>query len=192
MTTNNDASTFVTVRKGGVNVLYLVGAQRIGGGPGTEQRFVRAALAQSPDIIVERRLLNYQPMELDLKEELAHGKFDVVILDDVDAQALNMASWQALADRVHAGVGLMMTGGYHSFGPGGFRETPLADVLPLSIGPAQRQNFGDALRSDVQLPPRCGCGRRRHWARGIRSCKSARPAIRTRRGSRSRRSMVQI
>ena len=153
VTTNNDASTFVTVRKGGVNVLYLVGAQRIGGGPGTEQRFVRAALAQSPDIIVERRLLNYQPTELDLHEELQHGKFDVVILDDVDAQALNIASWQALADRVHAGVGLMMTGGYHSFGPGGFRETPLADVLPLSIGPAQRQNFGDALRNDVQLPP---------------------------------------
>jgi uncharacterized membrane protein len=152
VTTNNEASTFVTVRKGGVNVLYLVGAQRIGGGPGTEQRFVRAALAQSPDIVVERRLLNYQPAELDLRELLAHGKFDVVILDDVDAQALSQASWQALADRVRKGAGLMMTGGYHSFGPGGFRETPLADVLPLNIGPAQRQNFGDALRTDVQLP----------------------------------------
>jgi uncharacterized membrane protein len=152
VTTNNETSTFVTVRKGGVNVLYLVGAQRIGGGPGTEQRFVRAALAQSPDIIVERRLLNYQPMELDVKDQLEHGKYDVVILDDVDAQALNAASWQALANRVHTGAGLMMTGGYHSFGPGGFRETPLADTLPLNIGPAQRQNFGDALRTDVQLP----------------------------------------
>jgi uncharacterized membrane protein len=153
VTTNNESSTFVTVRRGGVNVLYLVGAQRIGGGPGTEQRFVRAALAQSPDIVVERRLLSYQPIELDLRDALQHGKFDVVILDDVDAQALNHESWQALADRVHSGVGLMMTGGYHSFGPGGFRDTPLADVLPLNIGPAQRQNFGDALRSDVQLPP---------------------------------------
>ena len=61
VTTNNEASTFVTVRKGGINVLYLVGAKRIGGGPGPEQRFVRAALAQSPDIVVERRLLNYEP-----------------------------------------------------------------------------------------------------------------------------------
>jgi uncharacterized membrane protein len=153
VTTNNEASTFVTVRKGGVNVLYLVGAQRIGGGPGAEQRFVRAALAQSPDIIVARRLLNYQPPQLDMREELAHGKFDVVILDDVDAQALNEESWKALADRVRAGTGLMMTGGYHSFGPGGFRETPLVDVLPVNFGPAQRQNFGDALRTDVQLPP---------------------------------------
>ena len=61
VTTNNEVSTFVTVRAGGINVLYLVGAKRIGGGPGQEQRFVRAALAQSPDIVVERRLINYEP-----------------------------------------------------------------------------------------------------------------------------------
>ena len=74
-----------------------------------------------------------------------------MILDDVDARALSLASWQALAERVRGGAGLMMTGGYHSFGPGGFRETPLADVLPIDIGPAQRQNFDEPLRTDVQL-----------------------------------------
>ena len=42
VTTNNEVSTFVTVRAGGINVLYLVGTKRIGGGPGPEQRFVRA------------------------------------------------------------------------------------------------------------------------------------------------------
>ncbi|MEX2186995.1 MAG: glutamine amidotransferase, partial [Pirellulales bacterium] len=151
VTTNNEASTFVTVRKGGVNVLYLVGAKRIGGGPGPEQRFVRAALAQSPDIVVERRLLNYQPAEVDLREVFQKGDVDVVILDDVDARALSLSSWQALAELVRGGAGLMMTGGYHSFGPGGFRETPLADVLPIDIGPAQRQSFDEPLRTDVQL-----------------------------------------
>ncbi len=152
VTTNNEASTFVTVRKGGVNVLYLVGAKRIGGGAGPEQRFVRAALAQSPDIVVERRLLNYQPAEVDLRDVFQNGDFDVVILDDVDARALSLSSWQTLAERVRGGVGLMMTGGYHSFGPGGFRATPLADVLPLDIGPAERQNFDEPPRTDVQLP----------------------------------------
>ena len=152
VTTNNEASTFVTVRKGGVNVLYLVGAKRIGGGPGPEQRFVRAALAQSPDIVVERRLLNYQPAEVDLREVFQKGDVDVVILDDVDARALSLSSWQALAELVRGGAGLMMTGGYRSFGPGGFRETPLADILPIDIGPAQRQSFDEPLRTDVQLP----------------------------------------
>lgn len=151
VTTNNEASTFVTVRKGGINVLYLAGAKRIGGGPGPEQRFVRAALAQSPDIVVERRLFNYQPPEVDLRDVFESGDFDVVILDDVDARALSLASWQALAEMVRGGAGLMMTGGFHSFGPGGFRETPLADVLPIDIGPAQRQGFDEPLREDVQI-----------------------------------------
>lgn len=151
VTTNNEASTFVSVRKGGINVLYLAGAKRIGGGTGPEQRFVRASLAQSPDIVVERRLLNYQPPEIDLRDVFKSGDFDVVILDDVDARALSLASWQSLAEMVRGGAGLMMTGGFHSFGPGGFRETPLADVLPIDIGPAQRQGFDEPLREDVQL-----------------------------------------
>ena len=70
----------------------------------------------------------------------------------MDVQGLSPESWQAVAERVRNGAGLMMIGGYHSFGPGGFRESPLGDVLPINIGPAQRQGFGDALRQDVQLP----------------------------------------
>ncbi len=151
VTTNNDVSTFVTVRAGGINVLYLVGTKRVGGGPGQEQRFVRAALGQSPDIVVERRLINYEPPEVDLVDAIRDAKPDVIILDDVDARGLNAASWKALAERVRAGAGLMMLGGYHSFGPGGFRDTPLADVLPINLGPAQRQGFGEPLREDVHL-----------------------------------------
>ncbi|HEX4413339.1 MAG TPA: glutamine amidotransferase [Lacipirellulaceae bacterium] len=160
VTTNNEVSTFVTVRPGGINVLYLVGTQRIGGGPGQEQRFVRASLAQSPDIVISRRLINYQPPGADITDVIGHGKGghtsspepDVTIVDNVDVQGLNDASWKAIADRVQHGMGLLMTGGYHSFGPGGYRGSPLADVLPMEIGPAQRQDFNEALRQDVQLP----------------------------------------
>jgi uncharacterized membrane protein len=151
VTTNNEASTFVTVRTGGIRVLYLVGAKRIGGGPGPEQRFVRAALARSPDIVVERRLINYDPPGADLVDVIRDGDYDVVILDDVDLQGLSPQSWQTLANRVEQGAGLMMLGGYHSFGPGGFRDSPLADVLPINLGPAQRQSFGEPLRQDVHL-----------------------------------------
>ena len=48
-------------RPAGSTCCIWSGAKRIGGGPGPEQRFVRAALAQSPDIVVERRLINYDP-----------------------------------------------------------------------------------------------------------------------------------
>ena len=152
VTTNNEVSTFVTVRAGGIKVLYLVGAKRIGGGPGPEQRFVREALARSPDIVIERRLINYEPLAVDLVETIRNGEFDVVIVDDVDVQGLSQASWQLIADRVRRGMGFAMLGGYHSFGPGGFRDTPLDDVLPINIGPAQRQIFGEPVRKDVHLP----------------------------------------
>jgi uncharacterized membrane protein len=152
VTTNNEVSTFVTVRAGGIKVLYLVGAKRIGGGPGPEQRFVRDALARSPDIVVERRLITYEPLAVDLSETIRNGDFDVVIVDDVDVQGLSQASWQLIADRVRRGMGLAMLGGYHSFGPGGFRDTPLDDVLPINMGPAQRQSFDEPVRKDVHLP----------------------------------------
>ena len=151
VTTNNEVGTFVTVRAGGINVLYLDGAKRIGGGPGPEQHRVRGALARSPDIAIERRFINYKPMNVELRSQIRDGGFDVFILDDVDAQGLSLASWQALADRVRQGAGLMMVGGYHSFGPGGFADNPLDDVLPIDIGPAQRQQFGEAPRKDVHV-----------------------------------------
>jgi hypothetical protein len=151
VTTNNEQSTFVTVRAGGINVLYLVGAKRVGGGPSQEQRFVRAALAQSPDVVVERRLIAYDPPGVDLVEEIRDGEFDVVIVEDVDYSGLSAASWQAIAERVRRGMGIGMLGGYHSFGPGGFRDTPIGNLLPIDIGPAQRQAFGEALREDIHL-----------------------------------------
>lgn len=151
ITTNNEASTFVTVREGGIKVLYLYGASRIGGAGGVEQAFVPRTIDESPDIIVTRKLFNYTRPQEDLRRELQPGSYDVVILSNVDKDALNGESWQALAEMVRGGTGLLMGGGYHSFGPGGFRNTPLARVLPLEIGLAERQNFRDALRQDVHV-----------------------------------------
>ena len=65
-----------------------------------------------------------------------------------------------------------MIGGYHSFGPGGFRDTPLADVLPIDIGPAQRQSFGEPLRKDVHLPGPVRMRPAAPLGRAIQSCKS--------------------
>ncbi|MGI9454981.1 MAG: glutamine amidotransferase [Aeoliella sp.] len=151
ITTNNEASTFVTVREGGIKVLYLIGATRIGGGPGIEQRFVRSTLAESPDLLVTRRPFNYRRSRIDFREELQPDNYDVVMLDNVDKDALNKDSWQALADMVRGGTGLYMGGGHHSFGPGGFRTSPLAGVLPIDIGPAEKQNFRETLRKDVHI-----------------------------------------
>ncbi len=155
VTSNNVQSTFVSVLKGGVNVLYLVGATRIGGGPSVEPRFIRSALAAHADINVRYELLNYRKQRLDIRATLAgeeaNGKFDVFLLGDVDVTALNNASWDAMADAIDGGAGLAMLGGFHSFGPGGFRGSALDDLLPVRMGRAERQNFGEPPRQDMHL-----------------------------------------
>jgi uncharacterized membrane protein len=50
---------------------------------------------------------------------------------------------------VKQGTGLYMGGGFHSFGPGGFRTTPISPLLPIEIGPAENQNFDEPIREDM-------------------------------------------
>ncbi|TWT85790.1 hypothetical protein Pla123a_05970 [Posidoniimonas polymericola] len=151
LTSNNAQATFVTVREGGVRVLYLTGAKRIGGEPGVEQRFVRGSLAASPDIVVTRRKLDYDPERESLTRLLDANDYDVYLLDDVDADALDAATWEEIAECVRQGAGLMMTGGHHSFGPGGHDSSPLTPVLPVTPGRLERQRFGEPLRTDMHL-----------------------------------------
>jgi len=148
---NNVQSTFVSVLKGGVKVLYLAGASRIGGHPGVEPRFVRAALAAHADLSVRYELLNYRIPRLDLRAALKEGNYDVYLLGDVDVNALNLASWKKIAVEVDRGAGLAMLGGFHSFGPGGYRGSPLAPILPIVMGRAERQNFDEPPRPDMHV-----------------------------------------
>jgi hypothetical protein len=41
---------------------------------------------------------------------------------------------QQLRERVRNGAGLIMVGGYHSLGPGGYAGTPLEETLPVFLG----------------------------------------------------------
>ncbi|MCG8450878.1 MAG: glutamine amidotransferase [Pirellulales bacterium] len=152
VTANNEQSTFVSVLKGGVNVLYLAGASRIGGHPGIEPRFILSALQAHADLNVRYELLNYRQTKLDLHATLEEGKYDVYLIADVDVNALNSLTWKKIAQDVDRGAGLAMLGGFHSFGPGGFRGSALAPVLPIVMGRAERQNFGEPPRQDMHVP----------------------------------------
>ena len=146
--TNNAISTFVTVLKGGVNVLYLEGAPRF------EQKFIRIALDGAPDIQVQWRGLRGGPQgeaDADRRTWFVPGRFDVFILGDVDADLFARDELAELRKAVDAGAGLIMIGGYHSFGPGGYSETPLAGVLPVAMDRLERQ-LGDIPREDRHQP----------------------------------------
>jgi uncharacterized membrane protein len=126
---NNELSTFVTVLKGGLNVLYLEGELRV------EQRFLRRALDSSPNIHVDYRYFDqYNEKEargIDLSREFAKGTYDVVILGDIDSLVFRPQDLEALRDRVREGTGLLTLGGFHAYWLGGFNKTPLVQVLPF-------------------------------------------------------------
>ncbi len=150
---NNERSSFVTVLDGGLNVLYVEGALRV------EQRFLRQSLDASPDINVDYLRLDARrpnqradSVNQKLTEGLKPGKYNAIILGDVDSLAFQKGELQAIRDCVSAGTGLIMLGGFHTFGPGGYAGTPLEDVLPVRMDRFERQQLDDPVRADLHLP----------------------------------------
>ncbi len=128
---NNQISTFVTVLSGGLNVLYLRGPNF-----SWDYRYLGGAIGKSPDIQIEFVLLR-RPAEGDVSgiadAEFAPGRYNVYILSDIAADYFTPRQHKLLADAVKKGAGFMMLGGRSSFGPGGWGETELAEILPAEV-----------------------------------------------------------
>lgn len=148
-TTNNRLSTFVQVLKGGLSVLYMEGALRV------EQKFIRRALDSSPDIKVD--YVRVDPSDpktrpADLIDRFKPGRYDVYMLGDIDATAFKGDELVELAKCVSRGAGLIMLGGFQSFGAGGYGATPLAKLLPVGMDRLERQQPDEPLRTDLHWP----------------------------------------
>ncbi|REJ69792.1 MAG: hypothetical protein DWQ31_03135 [Planctomycetota bacterium] len=151
---NNELPTFLTVREGGIRVLYLQGEYR------REQTFLRRALAKSPDIEVELRTLHTRNRDRwpvrGLTELFQPDAFDVYIIGDVDSDAFSRQDLRLLRDTVRDHqAGLIMLGGWHTFWPGGYQNTPLFGVLPLAVDrdldDRGRQRFETFIPPDLHL-----------------------------------------
>ena len=147
---NNELTAFLDVLEGGLRVLYLCG--NLGW---QEHKFIRRVIDQSVDMQLDFQWIDdrlRQQWPIDMAALLEQGPYDVYVLADVEAQALGAAGCMMLAHEVDAGKGLIMTGGRYALGPGGYGETALAEVLPVSIGRFQKQPRDGALRSDLHIP----------------------------------------
>ncbi len=150
---NNELDGFLTVRDEGMRVLFLNGA------PGNEQRFLRYSLPALDFIELDFfPIYTYQgardsnwPMSEFEAEFRDPKKYDVFILCNVDSSALSSASWDALAEAIGKGKGLLMLGGTHSFGAGQFQQTALANMLPIKMNPGERQDFDQDIRRDLHV-----------------------------------------
>ncbi|MCA9264130.1 MAG: hypothetical protein KDA60_09800 [Planctomycetales bacterium] len=147
---NNELGAYLTVVEGGLRVLYLnenIASQ--------EWKWIVRSLDESPDIQLDFAWID--PRRRDkwpaaLPQLDAKPPYDAYILGDLYAAALGEANCQKLATQVEEGRGLMMMGGIHNFGGGGYGDTVLARVLPVSMSRLERQDFGDPMREDLHYP----------------------------------------
>jgi uncharacterized membrane protein len=94
--------------------------------------FILRTQADNPNARQEDLSLIPFPVDELFTEHLP--SFDAVVLQDFDAQPYGLERHlPALARYVRAGGGLIMVGGQNSFVAGGYANTPLADVLPVTL-----------------------------------------------------------
>lgn len=114
-----------------IKVFYLEGFLRY------EYKFLKARLEDDPDVRLVAVVRRANPEQLDASSQgnlLTADRlkdFEVVILGDMEGSFLTDGEYRALTEWIEAGHSLLVLGGYRSFGPQGFRGTPLADALPV-------------------------------------------------------------
>jgi uncharacterized membrane protein len=130
---NNQVSTFVTVSKEGIGVLYVDKRRE-------ERAYLLEALASDPRVRVHRVTLGGGPGAGPAEPDLFHFQdraYDVIVIGDVTADEVRRADPGAAATIkqlvTEKGAGVMMIGGRRNFANGGWQKTPLADVLPIDM-----------------------------------------------------------
>jgi uncharacterized membrane protein/Mg-chelatase subunit ChlD len=94
----------------------------------TQGRFLLQAL-QREKVNVEARGAGGLPPNL-----RAMQPYDAIVLNNVAAWEMSAEQMQALQSYVRdLGCGLVMVGGENSFGPGGYRSTPVEETLPVTM-----------------------------------------------------------
>jgi uncharacterized membrane protein len=135
---NNTIETFVTVTKGGINVLY-VDKRR-----GFEPQLICDALDRDPRI---RRntvwLSGERPLDANAGDlfQFDRQQYDVIILGDVTARqvtAVSPGALEAMEKQVYAGAGFLMLGGYSAFDNGDWQTTPVERLLPVELAEGRR------------------------------------------------------
>jgi len=137
---NNVQEVTINVVPRKIKVLLTEGSLR------SEYKFLLRTLQRDPDVElvslvrIREGLFVQQGNVQDVKfagfpdkaEDLA--PFNVFIFGDIEAGYFTGEQMQLVVDRVKAGAGFLMLGGYSSFGPGGYEGTLIEDILPVRVG----------------------------------------------------------
>jgi len=157
---NNRLETIITVQKGGIKVKYFDTIR-------PEQKPIRHVQTSDKiqldfQLIQRGRFAHLNEIDAD---SFKPGAYDAYIIGDVPAAIFTLEQLEMLAARAEQGAGLLMTGGFHSFGAGGYARTPLENLLPVAMDVSEKRP-DDEVDESLQhmgklkmLPTRVGLGR---------------------------------
>jgi len=123
---NNDAATYVDVRPGGLEVVFLEGGFR------WEAKFLRQALESLKDVQV--RFIVPLGGDRAAVSEALEGDWDVLILGSIAASRIPEAAAETVRRAVgEEGRGLLFTAGPDALGRGGYGSGALAALSPFEL-----------------------------------------------------------
>ena len=157
VTENNRVPFRLVGRDRKLRVLYMEGS------PNNEQRWIRDALQEDPDIECLSMIVNQQYVQRQRLQRVGDSyrgypttreelfRFDVVICSDISQGAFTreQIDWtvELVGDR---GGGFAMVGGHTSFGAGGWDQTAWDKLIPFDMT-GRRDYLNVTFR--VQIPP---------------------------------------
>lgn len=133
---NNEVSTYVTINKDGLSVLYIDKDRA------WEPKFLKRALKGDERISLIPTIAGTGTVEWrrDVRNAIRTQNYDVFIIGDVPASRFDGPAGEgdsilslivkAVKER---GAGLVMIGGHDSFADGGYDKSPLAEILPVQM-----------------------------------------------------------
>ena len=138
---NNRRESSAWVVEPGIRVLYLEGTLRPEYGAISDRYLAKdpnvefCALVQTrPNVFQKRTNIEDLPLNSIPNDQETMDRFDVFIIGDLDSTYLKPEIQRLIVNRVQSGAGLVMLGGYHSLGPGGYAGTPIGEILPVGLG----------------------------------------------------------
>lgn len=152
VTENNQRSVVALVVEPGIRVFYVEGTLRAEYGA-----LVERFLSKDPDLefcaLVRSqknsflRRTNMADIKFDAipSDPESINKFDVFLIGDIDSSFIQTPQQEAIVKRIQDGAGLLMLGGYHSLGPGGYDGTPIGEILPVRPGSREIGQFTDPI-----------------------------------------------
>lgn len=138
---NNERSAVSTTIEAGIRVLYIEGTLRAEYGALVDRFLAKdpdlefySLVQTKPNVFLKRTNMTGVQLTAIPNDQETVDKFDVFIFGDIDSTYVRPEQQAMFVKRIRDGAGLIMLGGYHSLGPGGYGGTPLGDVLPVVLG----------------------------------------------------------